>query len=130
MTPIAFRVPIVPVYSDAPAAPPLRRSELLSWPVRRGTWCRRAHTLSHHLVVDQHVVALSENERQQPAILVAARGAGLDFQPRTFAFQKVGREPAGISTVILHMLAALGYLECIHDDQPHLVGLAVCGPAK
>ena len=55
---------------------------------------------------------------------------GLDFQPCTFVLPKVGREPAGISTVILHVLVALGDLECVHDDQPHLVGLAVCGPAK
>ena len=77
----------------------------------------------------QQVVTLTENEGRQPAILVAARGAGLDFQPRTFTFQKVGREQPGISTVI-YVLAELGYLECVHDDQPHLVGLAVCGPAR
>jgi len=87
-------------------------------------------TLPDDCLVDQQVVALTENERQQPAMLVAARGAGLDFQPCTVVFQKVGREPAGISTVILHVLVALGCLECVHDDQPHLAGLAVCGPAE
>lgn len=61
----------------------------------------------------------SDEEGQQPAVPVLA---GLDFQPCTFVFQKVGREPAGISTVILHMLVALSDLECVHDDQPHLVG--------
>jgi hypothetical protein len=59
----------------------------------------------------------SDEEGQQPAVPVLA---GLDFQPCTFVFQKVGREPAGISTVILHMLVALSDLECVHDDQPHL----------
>ena len=76
--------------------------------------------LPDDVVVDEWVVALTEDKGQQPAIPVLAGPAGLDFQPRTFAFQKVGREPAGISTVILHVLAALGYLECVHDDQPHL----------
>jgi len=78
--------------------------------------------LPDDLVVDEWVVALTEDKGQQPAIPVLAGPAGLDLQPHMFAFQKVGREPAGISTVILRVLAALDYLECVHDDQPHLVG--------
>jgi len=77
------------------------------------------------LVVDERVVALMEDRGQQPAVPVSAGRASRDFQPRAFAFQKVGREPAGISTVMLHVLVAHGCFECVHDDQPHLVGLAV-----
>ena len=87
--------------------------------------------LNHAKSVDeQQIVALAVGVNQQPAVSVAARGAGLDFQPYPLAFQEVGREPAGLSTVILHLLAAVGYLECVHGDQLHLVGLAACGPVK
>ena len=75
-------------------------------------------SLLDDLLVDQQVVALPENERQQPAVSIPAGRASLDFQPDPLAFDQAGREPAGFLAVILNGLSGVLDLGGVYADEP------------
>src|SRR5271166_3112853 len=56
--------------------------------------------LADDFLVNQQVVALAEDLRQKPAVLIPARRAGLDLQPDPLALDQTGRESAGFLLII------------------------------